>query len=93
MDARPTVEIRGIPLSVVPCSTYPGGEDSCSLRTFQPTEPVVGTEGQAAGGFGGVTLYAAIAGGVALLLLVIVVILVVVGCVRKRRKKKYRLAM
>lgn len=92
VDAGPTVEVRGIPLTVIACSTYPGGEASCQIQS--PTNPVVETEGQASSTFGGIPLYAAVAGGVALLLGVIVVIIVLVGVRRRqRRRKRYRLVV
>lgn len=88
VDASPTVEVRGIPLTVIACSTYPGGEASCGIES--PTVPVVGTEGRSSSTFGGIPLYSAVAGGVALMLMVIIVIIVLVGCVRKRRRRKRR---
>ena len=97
VDAAHTIEVAGIPLEVVPCSTYTGsGGVKCELTTPSSTPTVLTSTGREvdtgeSSAFGGITLYAAVAGGVAVLLFVVLVIVVIVLCVRKRRKtKKYR---
>ena len=86
VDATPTVQVRGIPLTIIACSTYPGEESSCEPQAqSSPTVPQV-TEASSA--LGGIPIYAGAAGGAVFLLVVIVVIIVLVVAVKKKRKSK-----
>ena len=95
VDGSPIVHVIGIPLQVIPCSTYPGGEASCEIQeppnsTSSTTTKVVDGP-QASAGLSGVTLYAAIGGGVAVVLIIALVIGGLVVAVRRRcRRKKYK---
>lgn len=97
VDTGPTTEVIGSQLQVVPCSTYPGHEASCestpatsTATTATPaTIPRVADAEESSSGLGGVTLYAAVGGGVALLLIVVLVIVVLTLAIRKRRNGKF----
>lgn len=92
VDESPTVEVNGIPLQIVPCSTYLGGEASCDIQEPNSTATtfvrVVDQTEASSAALGGVTLYAAVGGGVALVLIVVLVIGVLVVVIRKRRRSK-----
>lgn len=101
VDKRKPVEVIGIPLQVVPCSTYPGGEASCEFQ--DPTSPEIDTTTDAAtpttiprvvnseesSAFGGVTLYGAVGGGVALLMVIAIVIILLALAIKRRRSKQF----
>jgi hypothetical protein len=93
VDTSPTVQVIGIPLQVVPCSTYPGGEASCELREPTGATPItiprVDSEESSSSGLGGVTLYAAVGGGVAVLLVIAIVVILLILAVRRRRSKQF----
>ena len=94
VDQSPIIEVTGIQLQVVPCSTYIGGEASCEIQEPSDSTPteiqVVGPGEASSTALGGVTLYAVIGGGVAVLLIVAIVIGALVLAVRKKcRSKKY----
>lgn len=93
VDNGPTVEVNGIQLQIVPCSTYPGGKVTCVLEVPSSTPSisvvsVVDSVGQSSSKPGGILLYVAVAGGVALLLIIAVVIIVLVIVVRKKNRIK-----
>lgn len=104
VDAAHTIEVTGIPLEVVPCSTYVGsGGVSCELTTPSPAPTMLtstvlmstmltstGREAdpEESSSFGGIALYSAAAGGVAVVLFVILVIVLIVLGVRKKRKTR-----
>lgn len=95
VDGSPTIEVIGIRLQVVPCSTYPGGEASCefqepgSATTAAPTTIPRVAKPEESSGLGGVTLYAAVGGGVAMLMIVAIVIILLALAIKKRRNKTY----
>ena len=97
VDTSSTVEVIGVPLQVVPCSTYPGEEATCEFQeptstgtnSTATTPRVIDSEEQSATGLGGVTIYAAIGGGVAVLMVIVIVVILVVLALRRRRRKQF----
>ena len=76
VDAGQKIQIMGVSLEVVSCSTYPGLEESCGRTTSAPARS-------------GIPLYAGVAGGVALLVITTAVIVAIVACRRCCRNRKY----
>lgn len=94
VDTSPTVEVIGIPLQLVPCSTYPGEEASCefqgptaSANVTASTPGVIDSEQSSSSGLGGITLYAALGGGMAVLIGIIIVVILLVALRRRGRKQ------
>lgn len=91
VDEGQMIQVIGIPLEVVACSTYPGSEETCTASSATTPIIKVADETAQSSGLGGVPLYAAVVGGVALLVIVAIVIAVVIGvCRRRHTKKKYK---
>lgn len=95
VNQAPTVEVIGIPLQVIPCSTYLGDEISCAIHAPMGTTSisVVNPEENKSGfDLGGVPVYASVLGGlVALVIVIVFVVVVVVAVKRKRRTKRYEI--
>ena len=81
VDTSPTIEVTGVPLRVVKCSTYPSEEDSCMFKEAA-TQKVVNNESRSP-----VVLYGGVGGGivVVLLLLTCIVVALIWGMRRKKR--------
>ncbi len=106
VDAGQMIQIIGIPLQVIPCSTFSGFEATCSKSsspipptttsppsTSTSTTPVIkaNDEKSQSSALGGVPFYAAVVGGVAfLVILTVVIVVLVVACKRCRARKHKR---
>jgi len=82
VNDSPALEITGIPLKVVSCSTYIGDGTACGIQLASVTTPtrtvkVADPDENVSTPLSGIPLYAGIAGGVALLMVVVIVVVLV----------------
>ena len=99
VDTSPVLEVNGVPLQVVKCSTYPLEEDTCLMKkpdsnTTKPDidiiDPNNGKDGQSSSSVGQFTLYFGVGGGAVLVVvLLMVIVLIIVVATRRTKKAQY----
>ena len=90
VDSSPKIEVTGVSLEILSCSTYPGNEASCLIQEPSGT---VSAEAHNKAPSGGLPLYAGVgaAGGVAILVIIVIIIVVALVCRKRMAKKNYQL--
>ena len=88
VDTSPTIEVTGVPLRVVKCSTYPSEEDSCDFKAAATpnvnliTQNVVNNESESP-----LTLYGGVGGAVLVVLLLPCIAVAIVWGIRRKKKQ------
>ena len=89
VDTSPSVEIIGVTLKILPCSTY-SGSDTCTQTSSSTVMSVTDSEQSSSSSFNGIPIYASI---VLVLLVFITTVVIVVVVLKKKQGKLNRLVI